>query len=102
MHGHLADPDADLLRRLAERACLAALGDTMALAVAIAEPQPTGADRTFWVTDAAGPAGPIVTSLSRDGVAGALLADAGGLKLFELAGFYQASDPRLARAPGRL
>ena len=36
------------------------------------------------------------------GVAATLLADSGGLKLFSLAGFYQADDERLARAPGRL
>ena len=36
------------------------------------------------------------------GVAATLLAAAGGLKLYMLAGFYQADDPRLARAPGKL
>jgi hypothetical protein len=40
--------------------------------------------------------------LSRDGVAATPLVEAGGLKLFLLAGFYQGDDPRLARAPGRL
>jgi chorismate mutase len=82
--------------------CLAALGDTVALAVAAVEPEPTGADQTFWVTDAPGGAAAILAALARDGVAGELVAEAGGLKLFALLGFYQASDPRLARAPGRL
>ena len=41
-------------------------------------------------------------ALSRDGVAADLAAEAGGLKLFVLAGFYQGDDERLARAPGRL
>jgi hypothetical protein len=35
-------------------------------------------------------------------VAATLLAASGGLKLFSLAGFYQAGDARLARAPGSL
>jgi hypothetical protein len=40
--------------------------------------------------------------MSRDGVAATLVAEAGGLKLFKLAGYYQPTDERLARAPGRL
>lgn len=79
--------------------CLAQWGPMSALAVAQTEVEPTGADVTFWVTDATGD---IVGALGRDGVAATLLADAGGLKLFSLAGFYQAQDERLARAPGRL
>ena len=35
-------------------------------------------------------------------MAGDLIAEAGGLKLFALMGFYQPDDARLARAPGRL
>ena len=64
--------------------------------------EPTGDDHTFWVTDAPGPAAKIEEALSHDGVAASLLIEAGGLKLFTLSGFYQASDARLARAPGRL
>jgi len=44
----------------------------------------------------------VAETLSRDGVAADLLSEAGGLKLFTLAGYYQADDERLARAPGRL
>jgi len=66
------------------------------------EVEPTGADNTFWVTDAAQAAGAIEDALSRDGVAATLLAETGGLKLFMLSGFYQPGDPRLARAPGKL
>ena len=40
--------------------------------------------------------------LSQDGVVGRLLAEAQGLRLFALAGFYQRDDERLSRAPGRL
>ncbi|WP_293462319.1 hypothetical protein [Phenylobacterium sp.] len=73
-----------------------------ALAMAAVDVEPTGDDRTFWVTDAAGPAAAVEEALGRDGVAGELVAEAGGLKLFMLAGFYQREDERLARAPGRL
>lgn len=82
--------------------CLAAWGPLAALGVAEIEVEPTGDDRTFWVTDAPQGASAIVEALSRDGVAATLLLEAGGLKLFVLSGFYQAEDPRLARAPGRL
>lgn len=95
----LAEPDA---RVFAALPCLSAWGPMTALAVAAVDVEPTGDDRTFWVTDAAGPAAAIEDALGRDGVAAELLAEAGGLKLFVLAGFYQAGDERLARAPGRL
>ena len=82
--------------------CLAAWGPLSALAVARIEVEPTGADETFWVTDAAQPAAAIEDALSRDGVAARQLGYGGGLKLFALAGFYQRNDARLVRAPGRL
>jgi len=95
----LAEPK---LKVFAALPCLAAWGPLTALAVAEVDVEPTGADHTFWVTDAPGPAAAIEEALSRDGVAATLLAAAGGLKLFSLAGFYQADDPRLARGPGKL
>jgi hypothetical protein len=95
----LAEPK---LKVFAALPCLAAWGPMAALAVAEVEVEPTGADNTFWVTDAPGPAGAVEDALSRDGVAATLLVETGGLKLFTLAGFYQADDPRLARAPGKL
>jgi chorismate mutase len=82
--------------------CLAAWGPLAALGVAEVEVEPTGDDRTFWVTDAPQAPRAIEEALSRDGVAATLLLEAGGLKLFVLSGFYQPSDPRLARAPGQL
>jgi chorismate mutase len=82
--------------------CLAAWGPMGALAVAEVEIEPTGDDRTFWVTDAPQPGPAIEEALSRDGVAATLLVSTGGLKLFVLSGFYQPDDPRLARAPGSL
>ncbi|HEX3701300.1 MAG TPA: chorismate mutase [Phenylobacterium sp.] len=95
----LAEPK---LRVFAALPCLAAWGPLAALAVAEVEIEPTGDDRTFWVTDAAQPGPAIEEALSRDGVAATLLVQAGGLKLFLLSGFYQPDDARLARAPGKL
>jgi hypothetical protein len=95
----LAEPQ---LKVFAALPCLAAWGPMSALAVAAVEVEPTGDDRTFWVTDAPGPAAGVVDALSRDGVAADLVAESGGLKLFMLAGFYQPQDERLARAPGGL
>jgi len=95
----LAEPR---LKVFAALPCLAAWGPLGALAVAEVDVEPTGDDRTFWVTDASGPAHAIEEAMSRDGVAATLLVETGGLKLFKLAGFYQATDERLARAPGRM
>jgi chorismate mutase len=95
----LAEPN---LKVFAALPCLSAWGPLNALAAAAIEIEPTGDDRTYWVTDAPGSAAAIEEALGRDGVAGDLIAEAGGLKLFALAGFYQADDERLARAPGRL
>ncbi len=41
-------------------------------------------------------------ALGQDGVAAELVAEAGGLKLFSLSGFFQVDDERLAQAPGKL
>ncbi|PZQ59814.1 MAG: chorismate mutase [Phenylobacterium zucineum] len=95
----LAEPQ---LKVFAALPCLAVWGPLSALAVAAVEVEPTGADITFWVTDAPGSAGAVEEALSRDGVAAELAAEAGGLKLFALAGYYQPQDERLSRAPGRL
>lgn len=95
----LAEPQ---LKVFAALPCLAAWGPMTALAVAAVDVEPTGDDRTFWVTDAPAPAAAVVEALGRDGVAGELVAEAGGLKLLMLAGYFQPQDERLARAPGRL
>jgi chorismate mutase len=95
----LAEP---ALRVFAALPCLTAWGETSALAVGEVAVEPSGDDITFWVTDAGQSAAAIEAALGRDGVAATLLAEAGGLKLYSLAGFYQADDARLARAPGRL
>ncbi|MEO8113164.1 MAG: chorismate mutase [Phenylobacterium sp.] len=95
----LAEPK---LKVFAALPCLSAWGPLSALAVGEVEVEPSGDDRTFWVTDAAQSIADIEQALSRDGVAATPVMEAGGLKLFMLSGFYQADDPRLARAPGRL
>lgn len=97
------------LRLLAEPAVrvFAALPETghgvpRALAVTAVETGPTGDDRTLWATDAPARAAAIEALLGELGFAADLWAEAGGLKLFALAGYVQAHDERLARAPGRL
>ncbi len=95
----LAEPR---LKVFAALPCLAAWGPLSALAVGEVDVEPTGADNTFWVTDATQRAEAIEEALSHDGVAASLLVEAAGLKLFRLAGFYQTDDQRLARAPGEL
>ncbi len=95
----LAEPH---LKVFAALPCLAAWGELSALAVAAVEVEPTGDDRTFWVTDASGSVAAIEAALGRDGVAAELISEGGGLRLFALAGYYQREDERLARAPGRL
>jgi hypothetical protein len=77
-------------------------GRPHALLVAGTQSGPTGDDRTFWVTDSPLSDARIVAALSDAGLAAGPLASAGGLKLFALAGYVQAEDPRLASAPGAL
>ncbi len=95
----LAEPK---LRVFAALPCLQAWGPMSALAVSEAPVEPSGADETFWVTDAAEPAEKIVEALGKDGVAACQVQTASGLKLFKLAGFYKPDDERLKRGPGRL
>jgi hypothetical protein len=70
--------------------------------VAAVPVDPSGGDLTLWVTDAPGSAAAVEARLGECGFVGDLMVDASGLKLFALAGFIQADDPRLADAPGRL
>jgi chorismate mutase len=95
----LAEPK---LKIFAALPCLERWGPQAAFAVAEVEVEPTGGDQTFWVTDSPKAAGAVVEALALDGVAAELVAEAGGLKLFSLLGFYQTGDERLARAPGHL
>lgn len=77
-------------------------GPPAALIVTAERPGPTGDDRTFWVTDAAGPPAAVIARLSAVGLAADLIEAAGGLKLFALAGYVQGEDARLDAAPGGL
>ena len=73
-----------------------------AFAVAAVETGPTGADETYFVTDAAAPVARIQTALQEAGLIGEMLQETGGLKLLALAGYVQAEDVRLSAVPGRL
>lgn len=77
-------------------------GAPRALLVQQTQPGPTGDDRTFWATDSALPHSRIVEALGAGGLAATPLIEAGGLKLFVLAGYVQAEDGRLHGAPGTL
>jgi chorismate mutase len=95
----LAEPKLNVFASLP---CLRRWGPATALAVAQVEVEPSGRDETFWVTDAKTSAPAIIEALGHIGFAAELLADAGGLKLFTLAGFVQSEDERLRRAPGQM
>jgi len=83
--------------------CLTQWGSPQALAIAEVPPEPSGdGDETLWVTDSQKSNYEIEEAFSNDGVAARIIMDAGGLKLFGLAGFFEANDERLARGPGRM
>lgn len=95
----LAEPRVKVFAALP---CLNAWGSQSALAVADVPVEPTGADDTFWVTDAPRTGPGVEQAMSEAGFAAELCAEGGGLRLFTLAGYVQPHDERLARAPGRL
>lgn len=80
--------------------CLKSLGPQSALAVAKVALEPTESDETYWVTDAAEPSSQIELHLAREGVRARKIAEAGGSRLFALAGYFGRDDPKLRRAPG--
>ncbi|MBE7218628.1 MAG: chorismate mutase [Caulobacteraceae bacterium] len=96
----LAQPELRVVARLPDDGPRA--GEGRILAVARAAPEPTGADETYWVTDAPGSSAALEARLSACGLAASPVAEAGGLKLMALAGYLQPHDERLVRAPGRL
>jgi hypothetical protein len=73
-----------------------------AFAVAAVETGPTGADETYFVTDAAVPFAQVQAALQEAGLIGETLQETGGLKLVALAGYVQADDARLSAVPGHL
>ncbi len=86
------------LRVFASLPCLRTQGPEAALAVADVPVEPTGADETYWVSDAAD----AQSALDQAGITARVLAAAEGSRLFALEGFIVRDDPRLARAPGRV
>lgn len=94
----LAEPDLRVTAALPDHGA----GQPRALMVQRAPSGPTGDDRTFWVTDSPLSPGRIVSALGDSGLAASPLIEAGGLKLFALAGYVQAQDGRLSDAPGSL
>lgn len=63
--------------------------------------EPSGDDRTWWITDAPSPSA-VETALSELGFAARHALAVGGMGLFQITGFVQRDDARLAQAPGRL
>ena len=95
----LVEPTLSVLALLPEMRFESAVD---ALAIAEVAVEPTGADETLWITDAAEPVAAIEAALGEAGFAARWIAAAGGLKLFALAGYVQRQDPRLTSAPGRM
>lgn len=94
----LAEPELRVVAALPDHGA----GQPRALMVQRAVSGPTGDDRTFWITDSALSGARIVAALGASGLAATPLIEAGGLKLFALAGYVQAEDGRLSDAPGSL
>jgi hypothetical protein len=94
----LATPDVHVIGALPDTAARL----PQALMIGRSHPEPTGDDRTFWVTDSAMPEARLVEVLGLSGLAAAPLISTGGLKLMMIAGYVQADDGRLDGLPGTL
>ena len=64
--------------------------------------EPSGQDRTWWLTDAPGRPSEIEQALADTGLSARHAVSIGGVGLFQIDGYVQRDDERLARAPGRL
>lgn len=95
----LARPRLKVFAALPE---LGAAGRRSALAVREGEVQMSGQDETFWVSDAGGSVAQVEDALARLGFAASIIDEAAGLRLFSFAGYVQAQDERLSRAPGEI
>ncbi|WKL58855.1 chorismate mutase [Asticcacaulis sp. ZE23SCel15] len=71
-------------------------GRPQALGVASLQPEPTGNDVTFWVTDYAGADHKLSDILSQRGLIADAICQASGLKLWALTGYVQEDDDRLS------
>ncbi|MFW2343164.1 hypothetical protein [Brevundimonas sp.] len=94
----LATPDVRVIGALPDTAARL----PQALMIGRSTPEPTGDDRTFWVTDSPMPETRLVEVLGLNGLAAAPLIATGGLKLMMIAGYVQADDGRLDGLPGTL
>lgn len=94
----LATPEINIVCGLKDQALVM----PSVVIIAAQTPEPSGNDLSFWVTDADQDARKIDQALSGLGFAGELLMTSQGFGLWGIAGFVQATDPRLIDAPGRL
>jgi hypothetical protein len=94
----LARPDLQVVEALPDDRA----GAPHALLVSREPSGPTGDDRTFWITDSGLPDARIRGDLAALGLAATLMTQAGGLKLYAIAGYVQPEDGRLTQAPGAL
>jgi len=94
----LARPDLRVVEALPDDRA----GVPRTLLVACEPSGPTGDDRTFWITDSPLPDARLRADLAERGLAATLASQAGGLKLYAVAGYVQPEDGRLSQAPGTL
>lgn len=94
----LARPDLRVVEALPDDRA----GIPRALLVSREPGGPTGDDRTFWITDSGLPDVRVRADLATLGLAATLMTQAGGLKLYAIAGYVQPEDGRLHQAPGTL
>ncbi|MDV6331755.1 chorismate mutase [Asticcacaulis sp. 201] len=92
----LAEPKVRIIAALPELTLKIAGARPHAVALAAIQPEPTGDDLTFWVSDSREHENKIVEHLSLRGFAAEWLCTAQGLKLFGLIGYVQENDERLA------
>lgn len=94
----LARPDLRVVEALPDDRA----GTPRALLISLEPSGPTGDDRTFWITDSPQPDARVRADLAERGLAATLMTQAGGLKLYAIAGYVQPEDGRLHQAPGAL
>jgi len=87
----LAEPKVRIIAALPELSA----ARPHAVALASIQPEPTGDDMTFWVSDSAEHENKIIEALGQRGFAAEWLCTAQGLKLFGLMGYVQEHDERL-------
>jgi len=94
----LARPDLRVIEALPDERA----GTPRALLISRETGGPTGDDRTFWVTDSPLADTRVRADLAALGLVATLMTQAGGLKLYAIAGYVQPEDGRLHQVPGAL